>query len=168
MGNDAIESFIWVFAYCVVHGVLHQASKPHAPQDIKLQLDEFRELFVECFGKTTYRSISNMRNSEATTLEFPTYRNIGDIISKHMSEALITLFLRSPRPNAAAEGCHPPPQHCIPFDPRGPCQSMDEYKVGNKRVHNFTEVSLYTIVGASRLRQWGNSSTTMNACRKIV
>jgi hypothetical protein len=87
-----IESFIWVLAYCIMRNILHRASKPHAPQSVKAQYDEFRKLFLESFGKTTCRSIFNVRHSNATTLEFPTFRIVDEIINNYMSEALITLF----------------------------------------------------------------------------
>jgi hypothetical protein len=90
--KHVIKSFIWVFAYCIMRNVLHQASKPHAPQGVKAQYDEFRKLFLESFGKTAYRSIFNVRHSGATTLEFPTFRIVDEIINQYMSKALITIF----------------------------------------------------------------------------
>lgn len=89
-----VESFIWVFSYCVMRNLLirYNASKD-VPQEAKNQGKEFRKLFSAAFSQTTFKSIGVARSHSSPALIFPEDEDVDWIIESFMSKTLVNLFV---------------------------------------------------------------------------
>jgi len=90
--NHDIESFIWVFSYCVMRNLLIRSSNQPNPE-LKGQCKDFREEFALVFAQTTFKKIETMRNHKSPALTFPENPAVNRIIESFMSESLLNLFL---------------------------------------------------------------------------
>ncbi|PPQ92803.1 hypothetical protein CVT25_004061 [Psilocybe cyanescens] len=88
-----VESFIWVFSYCVMRNLYDRASKSQ-DEAIRSQKDSFLQIYRNAFGQTTYREISERRNAECFTLEFPRDKDVAKIVAAFMSKPLISLVIK--------------------------------------------------------------------------
>jgi len=86
-----IQSFIWVFSYCIMRNLLICASK-HPQQEVRDQRQEFRRLFSAAFAQTTFKNIVMARGSNSHALTFPKDKDIRGIIDSFMSKSLVNLF----------------------------------------------------------------------------
>ena len=87
-----VESFIWVFSYCVMRSLLICASK-QPEQEIKNQSREFRQLFSAAFAQTTFKKIESARSHKSPALTFPEDEDVNGIIESFMSKSLVDLFI---------------------------------------------------------------------------
>jgi hypothetical protein len=87
-----VESFIWVFSYCVMRNLLIHASK-HPQKEVKDQCPEFRRLFTAAFAQTTFQNIEMARSQKSPALTFPKHGNVNSIIESFMSASLLNLFV---------------------------------------------------------------------------
>ena len=84
-----VESFIWVFCYCVMRNLYVQASQ-HKDPAVRAERKEFRQLFSEAFSQNP-RRIALVREWASPALRFQT-RMVRSIIEKFMSQALVDFF----------------------------------------------------------------------------
>jgi hypothetical protein len=87
-----VESFIWVFSYCVMGNLLIHASE-HPEQEVKDQCQEFRQLFTAAFAQTSFKKIERARGHRSPALTFPEDEDVNRIIDSFMSKSLVNLFL---------------------------------------------------------------------------
>ncbi|KAF8971209.1 hypothetical protein BDZ97DRAFT_1346930 [Flammula alnicola] len=66
--GHVIESFVWVFSYCVMRNLCHRASEGSAPKEVRDECKEFRYLFHRAFGHVTAGGIANQRQTVDNTI----------------------------------------------------------------------------------------------------
>jgi len=81
-----VESFIWVFCYCVMRNLYVQASQQcqHRDPAVRAEGKEFRQLFSEAFSQDPDR-IALVREWASPALEFVRFGKVGSIVKKFMS-----------------------------------------------------------------------------------
>jgi hypothetical protein len=88
-----VESFIWVFCYCVMRKLYVQCQrKDPAVQAAAAERKEFRKLFSEAFSQTNLRQIALQRVWASPALDFVQFGTVGSIIEQFMSQTLVNFF----------------------------------------------------------------------------
>ena len=79
-----VESFIWVFCYCIMRNLYVQVSQ-HKDAGVQAERKEFRKLFSEAFSQ---RNPALARGWTSPALRFPIVAD-ESIIEKFMSQTLV-------------------------------------------------------------------------------
>ncbi|KIL58054.1 hypothetical protein M378DRAFT_15802 [Amanita muscaria Koide BX008] len=87
-----VESFVWVLSYCVMRNLYHRASQRSAPKEVRDQRYAFRSMLRQAFGQTMPKAIATERQTWSFCLTFPLYRDVSEITTNFMSDALVALF----------------------------------------------------------------------------
>jgi hypothetical protein len=86
-----VESFIWVFCYCVMRNLYVQVSPDKDPA-VRAERKEFRKLFSEAFSQTNPRQIALARAWISPALDFVRFEKVGSMTEKFMSQTLVDSF----------------------------------------------------------------------------
>jgi len=87
-----VESFIWVFSYCVMRNILTRAFEDPR-SEVREQSTEFLEIFSSAFAQTAFEKITMVRHQRCDALRFPEDPDVNKIIDSFMSQSLFNLFL---------------------------------------------------------------------------
>ena len=86
-----VESFIWVFCYCVMRNLYVQASQ-HKDRAVQAERKSFRDIFSGAFSQAKLDEIALARVWASPALDFIRFERVGSIIEKFMSQTLVDFF----------------------------------------------------------------------------
>ena len=83
-----VESFIWVFCYCVMRNLYVQASQ-HKDGAVQAERKSFRDIFSGAFSQAKLDEIALARVWASPALDFFQFERVGSIIEMFMSQTLL-------------------------------------------------------------------------------
>lgn len=86
-----VESFIWVFSYCVMRRLYLLAFR-HKEPAVRAQRKNFRKIFSGAFSQTSPDQIALARVWISPALHFPLNGTVASIIENLMNQTLIDVF----------------------------------------------------------------------------